>query len=144
MGLCALIEDRAIGQSPNVFHLHLIIRARLGAAAGREFREQDAVGQFARPFCGFFLGQKLLFGSQGLFALRGLRIRLVLRFVLGKNLFDTCVIQRKWFALIGLLEAVDQGLQLQVGNLLAQALTEAGTQAVSEVVLILVSGFCGT
>ncbi|EED43329.1 hypothetical protein EBI_23157 [Enterocytozoon bieneusi H348] len=44
-------------------------------------------------------------------------------------------------ALIGLLEAVDQGLDLQVRDFLAQALTEAGAQAVGEVVLVLGRGF---
>ncbi|MCY1183164.1 hypothetical protein D9M73_237660 [compost metagenome] len=52
----------------------------------------------------------------------------------GQNTFDLLVLQRQWLALIGLLQSVDQRLNLQVGNLLAQAFAETGAQAVSEIV----------
>ena len=56
LGLRALIEDRAVGQSSNVIHLNLIIRARLVTTAGCQFREQDSIGQLAYSFRGFFFG----------------------------------------------------------------------------------------
>jgi hypothetical protein len=49
-------------------------------------------------------------------------------FVLVEDLFDLLVFQRQWLALIGLLQTFDQRLKLKIGNLLAQAFTEAGTR----------------
>jgi len=63
--------------------------------------------------------------------------------MLGKNLFDALVIQRQRLALIGLIEALDQRLDLQVRHFLAQAFTEAGAQAVGKVVLLSVCRFGG-
>ncbi|MCY1251424.1 hypothetical protein D9M72_651830 [compost metagenome] len=54
--------------------------------------------------------------------------------MLGQYLLDLLVLQRQRFALIGLLQTFDQCLELQVGNLLAQAFAKACTQAVSEIV----------
>ncbi len=66
------------------------------------------------PFAVFFFAQELLFGRECFFALRRLRVGVVLRFVLGKDRFDTGIIQRQGFALVGLLETIDQRLDLQV------------------------------
>ncbi|MNN56542.1 hypothetical protein D3C81_1714800 [compost metagenome] len=54
--------------------------------------------------------------------------------MLGQNPFDLLVLQRQWLALIGLLQSVDQCLDLQFGHLLAQAFAETRAQAVSEIV----------
>jgi hypothetical protein len=86
------------------------------------------------PFAAFSLARNCCSAASA-FRFGGLRVSFALRFLLGKNLFDARVIQRQRLALIGLLEAIDQGLDLQVGNLLAQPLTQAGTQAVGEIVL---------
>ena len=54
----------------------------------------------------------MLFGGEGFFALRHLGVSGVLRFMLGEDLFDACVIQCQRLALVGLLEAIDQSLDL--------------------------------
>ena len=76
----------------------------------------------------------MLLGSECFFALRSLGVGGVLRFVLREDLFDARVIQRQWLALVGLLESVEQGLYLQVGDFLAQPFAKACAQAIGKVV----------
>jgi len=61
--------------------------------------------------------------------------------MIGQNLLDTCFAQRQRLALIGLLQAIDQRLNLQLRDFLAQPLTEAGTEAVGQIVSIVRGGF---
>jgi hypothetical protein len=51
-------------------------------------------------------------------------------------LFDARAIDTQWLAAIGLAQAVEQRLQLQIGYLVAQALAQSGAKAVSQVMLL--------
>jgi len=113
--------------------LHPTIGGDLCAGARCHFGHQDAIGQLAHTRFGFFLGEEFLLGLEGDLALRLGRILGVLCFVSCENLFDPFTRQRQWLALVGLLQTVDQGLELQVRDLLTQALAEAGSEAVGEV-----------
>ncbi|MNN39721.1 hypothetical protein D3C81_1537690 [compost metagenome] len=60
----------------------------------------------------------------------------VLRFMISQNLLDACFAQRQRLALVGLLQAIDQRLNLQLRDFLTQSFTEAGTEAVGQIVSI--------
>jgi hypothetical protein len=121
--------------------LDLAVWPGLGTRARRQFRQQYSIRQFANTGPGFFIGEKTLFFLQRQFALRLRCLHRDPGFVLVEDLFDLLVFQRQWLALIGLLQAVDERLKLKIGNLLAQAFTEARTQAVSEVVSVIFGVF---
>ncbi|MCY1455729.1 hypothetical protein D9M71_728840 [compost metagenome] len=53
-----------------------------------------------------------------------------------ENRLHACLVELQWLALIRLAQAFEQGVELQPGHLLAQAFTQAGTQAVGQVVII--------
>ena len=68
--LTVLIEHRAVGQAPDVQHLHLAVRSGFGASAWCQLGQQHAISQFAYAGSDFLCGEKTLFFFQCHFALR--------------------------------------------------------------------------
>jgi hypothetical protein len=67
----------------------------------------------------------------------GLLCRAVcLRLMLLQHGLHACLVELQRLPLIGLAQAFDQGVQLQARHLGAQALAQAGAQAVSQVVVV--------
>ncbi|MOA56818.1 hypothetical protein D3C78_1808750 [compost metagenome] len=61
-----------------------------------------------------------------------------LGFMLLQHRVHACLVEFQGLPLIGLLQAFDQCIQLQARHLLAQAFTQAGAQAVGQIVFVVV------
>lgn len=61
-----------------------------------------------------------------------------LRFMLLEHRLHACLVELEGLPLIGLLQAFDQCIQLQARHLLTQPLTQAGAQAVGQVMVVAV------
>ncbi|MNE86761.1 hypothetical protein D3C80_1838910 [compost metagenome] len=59
-----------------------------------------------------------------------------LLFVLLKNALHARLVELQGFVLISLAQALDQGIELQAGDFLAQPFAKAGAQAVGQVLVV--------
>ncbi|VVP60715.1 hypothetical protein PS838_06173 [Pseudomonas fluorescens] len=141
MRLTVLIEHGAVRQTTDIQHLHFSIGPGLGARARGKLGQQDAVSQFLYSRFGFFRGEETLFVFHFGVARRLRVVFGILRFVIGQNLFDPRFAQGQRIALISLLQAINQGLNLQLRDFLAQPFTETGTQAVGKIMSVVRGGF---